>query len=88
MVQMDFLAANHVRIVGLCGHPHRVVIFAIAQLSCYIYAEVTSQLTWTPTSLSSTDDDDGGSVKLVSITSLRRRLLLAGRPRKDELRRL
>ena len=32
---MDFLAANHVRIVGLCGHVHRVVIFAIAQLSCW-----------------------------------------------------
>ena len=31
---MDFLAANHVRIVGLCGHAHCAVIFAIAQLSC------------------------------------------------------
>ena len=31
---MDFLAANHVRIVGLCGHAHHAVIFAIAQLSC------------------------------------------------------
>jgi len=35
MVQMDFLAANHVCIVGLCGHAHRAVIFAIAQLSCF-----------------------------------------------------
>jgi len=35
MVQMDFLAANHVRIVGLCGQVHRAVIFAIAQLSCF-----------------------------------------------------
>jgi len=34
MVQMDFLAANHVRIVGLCGHAHRAVIFVISQLSC------------------------------------------------------
>ena len=33
MVQMDFLAANHVRIVGLCVNAHRAVIFAIAQLS-------------------------------------------------------
>ena len=34
---MDFLAANHVRIVGFCGQnkAHRAVIFAIAQLSCY-----------------------------------------------------
>ena len=31
---VDFLAANHVRIVGLCGQAHRVVIFVIAQLSC------------------------------------------------------
>jgi len=35
MVQMDFLAANHVRIVGLCGHVHRAVIFAISQLSWF-----------------------------------------------------
>ena len=37
IVQMDFLAANHVRIVGLCGQnkTHRAVIFAIAQLSCF-----------------------------------------------------
>jgi len=39
MVQMDFLAANHVRIVGLCksvknAKAHRADIFAIAQLSC------------------------------------------------------
>ena len=34
MVQMDFLAANRVCIVGLCGHAHRTVIFAIAHLSC------------------------------------------------------
>ena len=35
-VQMDFLAANHVRIVGLCSQnkAHRAVIFATAQLSC------------------------------------------------------
>jgi len=34
---MDFLAANRVRIVGLCGQnkAHFAVIFAIAQLSCY-----------------------------------------------------
>jgi len=31
---MDFLAANHVCIVGLCGQVHHAVIFAIAQLSC------------------------------------------------------
>ena len=31
MVQIDFLAANHVSIVGLCSAD----IFAIAQLSCY-----------------------------------------------------
>jgi len=37
MVQMDFLAANHVCIVGLCGHAHRAVIFAIAQLSCLLF---------------------------------------------------
>jgi len=37
MVQMDFLAANHVHIVGLCGQAHRAVIFAIAQLSCCIF---------------------------------------------------
>ena len=34
---MDFLAANHVHIVGLCGHAHRAVIFAIAQLSSLLY---------------------------------------------------
>ena len=35
MVQMDFLAANHVHIVELCGQneAHRAVVFAIAQLS-------------------------------------------------------
>ena len=39
MVQVDFLAANHVRIVGLCGQTraHRAVIFAIAQLSYFLY---------------------------------------------------
>jgi len=36
---MDFLAANHVRVVGLCqsdnnAKAHRADIFAIAQLSC------------------------------------------------------
>ena len=41
MVQMDFLAVNHVLIVGLCksvknSKVHRVDIFAIAQLSCFI----------------------------------------------------
>jgi len=35
MVQMDFPAANHVCIVGLCGHAHCAVIFVIAQLSCF-----------------------------------------------------
>jgi len=39
MVQMDFLAANHVRIVGLCtslknATAHRADILAILQLSC------------------------------------------------------
>jgi len=39
MVQMDFLGANHVRIVGLCkcvknAKAHRADIFAIAQFSC------------------------------------------------------
>jgi len=34
MVQMDFLAANHVCIVGFCGQVHRAVIFTIAQLCC------------------------------------------------------
>jgi len=32
---MDFLAADHVRIIGLCSQVHRMVIFAIAQLSCF-----------------------------------------------------
>jgi len=36
MVQMDFLTAHHVCIVGLCSYAHRAVIFAIAQLSCFI----------------------------------------------------
>ena len=41
MVQMDFLAANHVRIVGLCksvknAKAHRADMFAIAQVSCII----------------------------------------------------
>jgi len=38
MVQMDFLAAYHVRIVGLCSRnkAHRAIIFAISQLSCFI----------------------------------------------------
>jgi len=40
MVQMVFLAANHVHIVGLCksaknAKVHRTDIFAIAQLSGY-----------------------------------------------------
>jgi len=35
MVQVDFLAANHVRIVGLIDKAHCAVIFAIAQLSCF-----------------------------------------------------
>jgi len=39
MVQIDFLAANHVRIIGLYksvknAKAHRADIFAIAQLSC------------------------------------------------------
>ena len=34
--KLDFLAANHVRIVGLIHKAHRAAIFAIAQLSCYI----------------------------------------------------
>jgi len=38
MVEIDFVAANHVRIVGLCGQAHRAVIFAIAQLSCFFQA--------------------------------------------------
>jgi len=33
---MDFLAANHVRIVGLCGQVHRAVIFAIARFFVYL----------------------------------------------------
>jgi len=37
MVQIDFLAANHVcrPIVGLCGLAYRTVIFAIAKLFCF-----------------------------------------------------
>jgi len=35
MVQMEFLAANHVHVVGLIDKAHRTVIFAIAQLSCF-----------------------------------------------------
>ena len=34
MVQMDFITAILLCIVGYCGHAHRAVIFAIAQLSC------------------------------------------------------
>ena len=37
MVQMDFLAANHVRIIRLIHKAHCAAIFAIAQLSCNIY---------------------------------------------------
>jgi len=40
MVQMDFLAANHVRIVRLCGQAHHVVVFAMAQLSCYTRSRI------------------------------------------------
>ena len=43
MVQMDFLSANHVRIVGLCGQVHRAAIFAIAQLSCYAWDHTLRQ---------------------------------------------
>ena len=30
MVQMDFLASNHVRIVGLCQFVHRTDIFLVS----------------------------------------------------------
>jgi len=46
MVQMDFLAANHVRIVGLCGQAHRAVIFAIAQLFLFELPSVDDELVW------------------------------------------
>jgi len=51
MVQMNFLAANHVRIVGLIDNAHCAVIFAIAQLSCllarrYQYSECTQYSCW------------------------------------------
>jgi len=40
MVQMDFVAVNYVRFVGLCksvknAKAHHADIFAIAQLSCF-----------------------------------------------------
>jgi len=39
IVQINFLAANHVRIVGLCSQnkAHCMVIFAIAQLSFFLH---------------------------------------------------
>jgi len=51
MVQVDFLAANHVCIVRLCRHAHPAVIFAIAQLSCIVTCCVL------PTTPSLYDDD-------------------------------
>jgi len=36
MVQMDFLAANHVLIVGLIDKAHRAVIYGITQFSCFM----------------------------------------------------
>jgi len=42
MVQMDFVAANHVRIVGLIDNLHHVVIFAIAQLSCCTWCRLSN----------------------------------------------
>jgi len=41
---MDFLAANHVRIVGLCGQNkvHHAVIYVIAQLSCLGYHHIST----------------------------------------------
>ena len=42
MVQIDFLAANHVCIFRLCDHAHRAVIFAIVQLSCSYQVSILS----------------------------------------------
>jgi len=49
MVQMDFVAANHVRIAGLIDKAHRTVIFAISQLSFSTQCFVHSSNVWKTT---------------------------------------